>query len=231
MLKKVGLLSFFVLQISAALAQQEVLLAHPGYTVLYSESFHAPLYVHWTLTKKDLNCPVKSKRKGMNFHADPFYKQGGDFGKDYKKSGYDKGHICPAADRACADSALFDTFCYTNCTMQRPELNRIKWEHLESAVRKWVLAGHDSLLIYSGPVFPKEPEVMGAGRVAIPIAFYKIIYEPKVQKCVSYIMKNEKCSLPLNKYAYSLDEVQKISGRIFPELERIKFKCDTSYFN
>jgi endonuclease G len=229
-MKYVFMLLIFVSFFSILKGQNEVFIHHTGYSVLYSPSNKTPLVVQWTLTKKDLVCPVKFKRKNMKFHKDPKYSEAEDLTSDYIKSGFDKGHMCPAADRACSDTSLFDTFCYTNCTMQRPGLNRIKWEQLESTARKWVLAGHDSLILFSGPIFSKAPEYLGIHLVAIPTAFYKIIFEPRTGKIVSYIMENKKCDQLLNQYATTLTDVEIKSGLRFPTLSGFKMKCDTAYF-
>jgi endonuclease G len=229
-LKCVFLILVFTFSSALLMGQNEVFIQHPGYSVLYSRSLKAPLVVQWTLTKKDLVCSLKFKRKNLKFHNDPNYPEAGDMTTDYRKSGFDKGHMCPAADRACSETSLFDTFCYTNCTMQRPGLNRIKWEQLESATRKWVLEGHDSLILFSGPIFGKAPEYMGVHNVAIPIAFYKIIFEPQSGKSVSYIMQNTKCDLKLNEYATTLTDVEIKSGLRFPSLTGYRMKCDTAYF-
>jgi endonuclease G len=114
-IKAKALFLFFLFFVGSfvAIAQNEVLIEHKGYSVLYSLEYKSPLYVTWTLKKSDLVCPVRYKRKGMNFHKDPLFGGSLDLNKDYKKSGYDKGHMCPAADRACNDTALFDTVLQT----------------------------------------------------------------------------------------------------------------------
>jgi len=69
---------------------------------------------------------------------------------NYTNSGFDKGHMCPSADRngSVADNSA--TFLMTNMIPQAPNNNQITWGNLEDYSRTLANSGNE-LYIYSGP--------------------------------------------------------------------------------
>ena len=53
---------------------------------------------------------------------------------DYTSTGYDRGHMTPAAD-SNSDKQMSETFFMTNMTPQLPSVNRVAWRMLEERVR------------------------------------------------------------------------------------------------
>ena len=53
----------------------------------------------------------------------------------YRNSGYDRGHLAPAADFPFNDDEMNDTFALTNASPQMPRFNRTMWLRLEEFVR------------------------------------------------------------------------------------------------
>lgn len=104
---------------------------------------------------------------------------------DYTNTGYDRGHMTPAAD-ADTDEKMSDTFLMTNMTPQLPSLNRIAWKNLEVSVRdmpfKYVL---------TGAIYDNTSGKIGENHVLIPVSIYKVVYL-KDGKTVAYIANNEK---------------------------------------
>ena len=59
----------------------------------------------------------------------------------YRNSGYDRGHLAPAADfSSSSDEELNDTFVLTNISPQLPRFNRNIWLRLEEFVRNVAMA-------------------------------------------------------------------------------------------
>ena len=89
---------------------------------------------------------------------------------DYTNTGYDRGHMVPAAD-ADDPKEMSDTFLMTNMTPQLPAVNRIAWKQLEEYVRsvpfKWALTGAH----YSAGF-----KTIGVNKVPVPDFIYKVIY-------------------------------------------------------
>jgi len=89
---------------------------------------------------------------------------------DYTGSGFDKGHLCPSADRSGSVEAMTATFLMTNMTPQYGDLNRGPWQKLEAYLRTLVTRGSD-VYIYSG-VYGERGKVKN--KVSIPEQNWKI---------------------------------------------------------
>jgi endonuclease G len=127
--------------------------------------------VSWALDARDLG----PESRNDHFHADDGLPTGVYRVKpaDYAKSGFDRGHLCPSADRTRSpdDNAL--TFLMTNMHPQVPELNRGDWKKLEEHERALAKQGHE-VFVVAGGVFGASPRTIGHG-VAVPDAEYKIL--------------------------------------------------------
>ena len=64
------------------------------YTFLYSEKYELPIYVKYTINKSDVNGPFERTNKFKQDKSIPTLSA--NLG-DYRKSGYDRGHMKPAA--------------------------------------------------------------------------------------------------------------------------------------
>lgn len=109
---------------------------------------------------------------------------------DYTNTGYDRGHMVPAAD-ADDPNEMSDTFLMTNMTPQLPSVNRVAWKNLEDRVRstpfKWVVTG-----AYYGPSPKCDVNVKCIGKkakVPVPIFLYKVSFFPDGKTAV-YIVDN-----------------------------------------
>lgn len=124
----------------------------------YNLQHSSPSFVRYKLWKGG----GKAKRTGLSFRqtvSGPIY--------HYARSGYDKGHLVPAADFAHSRNEMTITFDYVNCLPQTPQLNRGEWKRDETKVRKW--SQHDSLSIECGGL---EYDTI---RFQVPRYFYKIV--------------------------------------------------------
>jgi endonuclease G len=91
-----------------------------------------------------------TKRKD-NFRSDPKVKTGSAALSDYKGSGYDRGHLAPAADFKWSATAMSESFYMSNMSPQVPGFNRGIWKNIESTVRNWAVE-NDEIYIVTGPV-------------------------------------------------------------------------------
>jgi len=92
---------------------------------------------------------------------------------DYQRSGYDRGHLCPSADRQDSVQNNARTFLFTNVAPQLHELNAGPWEQLEHWARQRAKGGA-VLYVVAGSVFSAPFSTIGNG-VAVPAANFKII--------------------------------------------------------
>ncbi len=163
------LLVFFLLAFPLQ-AQDTVRVKHGNYQSVFSKSKKYPVLVEWTVTRNKLECknPVKRTDK---FLPDPNIKKESDIDDDYVKSGFDRGHISPAADARCNEKHMAESFYFTNMAPQYPGLNRGQWKNLEEWTR--ILAvENDSVIVKAGCVGVAQK----MNRVAVPTHCWKVIW-------------------------------------------------------
>jgi len=191
----------------------EQVITHAGYTVSYNLEWHIPNWVSYELTRDETEGKLD---RSDNFEVDPKVKGVCPSNEDYKRSGYDRGHMAPAADMKWNSTVMKECFYYSNMCPQKHSLNAGRWKTLEEKVRDW--AQEDSaIVIVCGPIVDKGYNTIGKARVAVPQRFFKVILAPFLGKprAIGFIMKNEKEELPLSSYVVSVDRVEKITGLDF----------------
>lgn len=192
------------------------------YSICYRESYEQAEWSAYCLTEEEL---VKNAKRSDDFRSDPEISTGSATPADYKKSGYDRGHLSPAADFAFDEEAMSETFYMSNMSPQAGSLNRGIWKDLESQVRLWAKT-FGRVYVVSGPILEKsasEYKSIGENGVSVPEFYYKVILAPlyadEADKsspedaesiiAMAYIFPNEKCEGELDDYAVSVDEVEK----------------------
>ncbi|MCK5835586.1 MAG: DNA/RNA non-specific endonuclease [Lentisphaeria bacterium] len=185
-----------------------------GYALGYSEKYEQPLWVSYKLTKNEAQSKVAKRTN--KFKADPKVSTESASLKDYRKSGYDRGHLAPAGDMAWSKQAMNESFYLSNMSPQVPKFNRGVWKKLESLVRKWSVIDEE-LYVITGPIFSKNPKVIGTNHVAIPTAYYKIVIDDKPPglKAIAFILPNKGSKEPLSHFVVSIDQVEEITGLDF----------------
>ncbi len=187
---------------------------HSYYDLAYSEEHEQAFWVYYRLTAAQVDSP--QKRAG-NFRADPSVRTGSATPNDYKNSGYDRGHLCPAADMKQNIRAMSETFYMSNMSPQVAGFNRGIWSKLENQVRIWARK-YTFVWVVTGPLFEKTLGEIGANRVTVPGCYYKIVYSEK-NGMIGFILPNQASSLPLDRFAVKVDEIEAKSGiDFFPGL-------------
>jgi endonuclease G len=146
------------------------LIERPQYVLSYNRDRGIPNWVSWQLTPSDLG----DVKRSNTFIADTtlpkgWYRVTLD---DYTGSGYDRGHMCPSADRTATQKDNEATFILTNVLPQAPDNNRSTWEHLESLSRDLVNKGHALYIIAGGD---GDNGKIAKGKVSVPRYTWKII--------------------------------------------------------
>jgi endonuclease G, mitochondrial len=195
-------------------AYEGIIIEKNNYTLHYNEKFEQADWVAYELTKSEV---LGSTRRKDSFKVDPAVKTGSATLSDYKGSGYDRGHLAPAADMKMSSESMGESFYMSNMSPQVPEFNRGIWAKLESTVRTWAV-DNDSLYIDSGPVLTKAYyPTIGANKVAVPDFYYKVVldYTGDEVKAIGFILPNKKSTKDLQDYAVTVDEVESITGLDF----------------
>lgn len=185
---------------------------HDYYSLSYNEAFEVPEWVAYKLTAESLRAPRVPRKK--RFTEDYEVKSKSARHKDYSHSGYTRGHMVPAGDMAFTEKAMKQTFFMSNMTPQIKAFNGGIWRELEESVRDWAF-DNDELYVISGPIFNGKPkDYIGSNRVAVPDAFFKAILdnEGKEKKAIGFIMPHKKSTMTIDKYAVSIDEVERKTG-------------------
>ena len=184
-LYSIAIVLLSLLFLSSSQTKNEFVLKHTNYTSTFSISKKYPVMVEWWLTKAMVSCPTPLKRKD-NFKPDPLLPQHTDIAKDYVGSGYDRGHMMPAADNLCQTQLVQDeSFYFSNMSAQTPQLNRGDWKSLETFTREESKI-KDSIHVWVGNV----GEIKKIGRVSVPKYCWKVIYIKKENKWIAYLFEN-----------------------------------------
>ena len=191
----------------------EVCLERMGYTVSFNPQTNIPNWVAWELNAEKL---IERESRNDKFLPDPDIDERQAITTDeYKGSGWDRGHMCPAGDNRWHWRAMDESFYMTNICPQNHNLNRGDWKELEEACRRW--AAVESIYIVCGPILYKTPQYGYIGtnhQIRIPDAFFKVVLaglESGSPRAVGFIYKNESGNYKRDKYVNSIDEVERIT--------------------
>ena len=193
----------------------EQIIRHTGYTLSYNEEAEQPSWVAYCLTRDEALSDVAQRED--DFRKDPAVRTGSAELDDYRGSGYDRGHMAPAADFKWSAEAMSDTFYLSNMSPQNGSLNRGLWADLEAVVRQMAV-DNEKVYIVTGPVLTDGPyETIGDNEVAVPKRYYKVVldYTDPDIKAIGFVLPNEKCENDIQDYVYSVDEVEDITGLDF----------------
>ncbi len=210
MKKVLSLVTLLVISVTL-FAQDVVVLKHINYTSHFSKSKKYPVMVEWWETKAKVACEKPLARKD-NFKPDPLLPTETDLGKDYVNSGYDRGHMSPAASNQCQTADVqIECFYMSNMAAQTHRLNAGDWKSLEVLTRD-IASKQDSVHIWAGNV----GEIKRVGRVAVPKQCWKVVYVKKTNEWMAFIFEND-LSNPdgINNNKVDLVDVEKLTGLKF----------------
>jgi endonuclease G len=192
------------------------IVTHTAYTLEYDEENEQADWVAYILDSSRINDEIKRKD---HFRADSAVSTGSATPADYLLSGYDRGHLAPAADMKITKETMDESFYMSNMSPQTPALNRRIWKDLETQVRLWADL-NKVLYIVTGPVLTgQETKKIGKDEVTVPEYFYKVILdytEPEV-KAVGFILPNGEEFKDLKDYAVTVNRVEEETGIDFFE--------------
>jgi len=186
------------------------LISHTYYSLSYSEEHKQAEWVYYKLNSSQLDPTVKRKN---NFRKDPkIIKNSADL-NDYKNSGYDRGHLAPAADMKYNSDSMSESFYLSNVSPQSANFNRGIWKKIEEQIRDWSYM-YGELIIITGPILQCENfGKIGANRVTIPKWYYKVVIDPdNYKRNLAILIENTASSNSIKNYVITINQLEEFSG-------------------
>lgn len=187
--------------------------SYEGFIVSFNRDNHTPNYVGWELLESE----VSDKVDRYNTFWQDTDLIGCPEHRDYSYSGYDRGHMCPAADQKWSGQAMIDSFVMANMCPQDHDLNGGAWATLETKERQW--AKRDSaIIIVAGPIYEKEDtKRIGLTGVRVPSAFFKAFLAPYIEnpRAIAFVYPNMDSPGNMQDYAMSIDDLENLLGYDF----------------
>lgn len=161
------------------------------FAVLHSGQSKTPVYVAERLSRDSLLDAADEERSNRFYEEARVPSQERARLSDYKGSGFDRGHMAPAANMPTPE-AMAQSFSLSNMVPQAPHNNRGPWSRkVEEATRQYVRRARGDVFVFTGPVFANKPIMtIGDGRVWVPSHLYKLVYDPAAQRAWAYWIEN-----------------------------------------
>ncbi len=191
---------------------------HEGYSLSYSEDHEQAEWVAYELKKSHLS---NSNFKRPYFEVDHAVKTKAAHWRNYKQSGYDRGHLCPAGDRRYSKAAHDETFLTSNISPQEHEFNAGIWNRLEQKTRYWA-SKYDGVFVVTGGVLKGDLKTIGEENVSVPNYFYKVLIDNNTgkTKMLAFLIPHKDSNEPLYNFVVSVDKIEELTGiDFFHQLE------------
>ena len=161
-----------------------------AFTICYDYNFKGAKYVSYTLDGSLVN-KINIKKRNRFYTEKNLKKIYRSHTKDYTRTGYDRGHLANDASFDYDKKILRKTYSMANIIPQAPQVNRRTWIKAEKLERK-VAVKLGKVNVINGVLYKDEPIRIGRNKVAVPFAFWKMLYNSShdYEKCFYY--KNEK---------------------------------------
>ncbi len=162
-------------------------LCFESFAILHSGKSHTPIYVAERLNRAMIEPDIA---RGNHFYEEARLPRAERATlDDYKGSGFDRGHMAPAADMG-TDEAMAQSFSLANIVPQAPINNRKAWAKIEKDTRKYVMRAAGDVYVITGPVYADNPVTIGAGRVWVPQHLFKLVYDPSSRRAWAHWLDN-----------------------------------------
>ena len=193
-----------------------VVYTRDGFAFSYSEAHEQSEWVAYSLDASDFNY---SNYVRPYFVQDPIVETNSADWRNYKNSGYDKGHLCPAGDRKANFKTYKETFYTSNISPQRHDFNSGLWNRLEEKTRYWA-EKYNGIYVMTGGVLTNNLKTIGKEEVSVPDYFYKILLTKDGTKMIGFLVPHKESNKPLYEFVTSVDAIEKMTGiDFFPNLE------------
>ncbi|MDE5608371.1 MAG: DNA/RNA non-specific endonuclease [Muribaculaceae bacterium] len=191
----------------------EEIIEYRAMTVSFNADYHVPNWVAYELTADE----ARGDEPRYNKFQQDRNVRGCASPADYRNTGFDRGHMAPAADMKWDSLAMRESFLMTNIVPQLHAINSGAWSKLEDKCRSHAIAD-SAVYIISGPVLTDPIDFrIGTTGVAVPRRFFKVILSPYADppQAIGFIVPNETFAGGIQACAVSVDSVESLTGHDF----------------
>jgi endonuclease G len=205
------------------------------FTIEYSTARKHPKWVAWPLYKSHMGSSGRTDAWQWDPRIPAEYSP---VQQDFGSNGYDRGHLCPSADRTQSTAMNRQTFMYSNMSPQAPGLNQKIWAKLEDKERDWA-GGLDTLYICAGGTIATDSDIMGyttPSAMAVPKYYFKVILRKKVPSgaldAIGFWFENRDYGTEelSSRHVKTIDEIEALTGLDFfyrlPAAEQARVEAD-----
>lgn len=206
---------------------------HDYYSLSYNETHEQAEWVAYELKREHLS---RNQFKRPYFISDTSIKTKSADWRNYKNSGYDKGHLCPAADRKFSKNSHDNTFLTSNISPQNHDFNAGIWNRLEQKTRYWANK-YDGVFVVTGGILNDTSKTIGHENVTVPSYFYKILLDNSngETKMIAFLIPHKDSHKPLYQFVVSVDSIETLTGIDFFEdlddKQKTVLEANSSYKN
>ncbi len=182
---------------------------HRTYSLSYHEQHEQAEWTAHILTAQDIQ-PADYKRP--YFEIDDMITTGAASWRNYKNSGYDRGHLVPAGDRRASLEDYEETFLTSNISPQLHDFNAGIWNELEQKVRRY--ARKESLYVVTGSILTDGLSSIGNEQVSVPEYFYKIVFKVNSGKptILAFLLPHKVTSNSTDHFIVPVDQIEQLTG-------------------
>ena len=161
-----------------------------GFVIYYNIERQIPALVAWNLTKKNLG--RYHRPSNVSFRQDINCPKPRAKAQSYVKSGYQRGHLCPSADRSADVTQMRATFIMSNVAPMTPALNMVQWAQAEDYSRCLARFGHECHMM-AGAFLSDSVQLMSlSSMIHVPDSFFRAcIVHDAPQLSVYWLMAND----------------------------------------
>ena len=198
--------------------ETNTLLKRVGYVTYHDDDHRIPLWVSYRVSREWLDVPAYIPRNKLRWRTDPELSGTGARDRDYRRSGYSRGHMAmQALLRGRSPECEREGFCFANAIPQRQSFNAGIWLRLEYQVMNWAREFGD-VWVVCGPVLPPDPVKLN-GRVSVPSGFYKIVTRdtPGGMETAAYFFTQDSpgAQPTLDQCVFTIDSIETRTGLDF----------------
>jgi endonuclease G len=186
---------------------------HKSYSLSYNEEHEQAEWTVHVLRASDIK---NADYQRPFFEIDDMVNTGAASWRNYKNSGYDRGHLVPAGDRRATFEDYKETFLTSNISPQKHDFNAGIWNRLEQKIRYYAQR-ENGIYIITGSILNEKLERIGSENVSVPEQFYKIIYKKSQgkERLLAFLLPHQESDRSIFEFLVPVDSIERLTGTDF----------------